>query len=252
MDNLKFLLVSEGPTDLKFIKRLCSKMSAEIGKNIIIQELSPQMDATTNKYPPHGWTAVKRWCQNYKVPDTEPEQSTTNPFAIALANHSRRTNWKALLKISSAAGLIIQIDSDIAEQINDLPQSFSSSSLNRRDFCDAAVSNWINEDLDNNSSLIALISTYSLETWILATHDADDDIFEDLTQPFDYEGIRDVEQRLLTKGYRSTSRGSAGLRLDKNHNLYSGYADRVYANFMDVRARCSELDRFVSRIEEHS
>lgn len=246
MDELKFLLVAEGPTDIKFIEQLCRKISSDVGKDVKIQELSPQIDATSSNYPPHGWTAVRKWCLGNRSPAPNSQQANSNLLAV----RASRKNWKALLSISKADGLIIQIDSDIAEHINDLPLSFVNSGKDRRSYCGEALSFWMNEDVEESKKIITLISTYSLETWLLATHNESDEIFNGLNKPLDYESISNVEALLVAKGYRSKSLGAnRGRKLTKRPKDYPEYANEVYANLRTVRLRCPELDRFVSQIE---
>ncbi len=101
-----------------------------------------------------------RWCKIWgKTEDTD------NPFA-ALA---RKKNWRALLALENASGLIIQMDTDIAEQININFSTYSGSSKSsRKHYCNKAILNWLSES-ESPGQAFFVLSEYSTGTWISAT-----------------------------------------------------------------------------------
>ncbi len=242
MDSLTYLLVCEGPTDISVIKEISKRISANIGKNIIIQELSPQRDATTNRYPSHGWEEVRSWCKMYgKTVDTGD-----NPFAILAA---KRT-WKALLKASRAHGLIIQMDTDIAQYIGDLNPRYTGSTKNeRKRFCQKAILNWLGEPTKPNN-IYLLLSTNSTETWILATHSRADAVFHDLSNGFDFEEISNVVDRLITLGYRTYLDNETNrVKFSKDLSLYQNYAEKIANNLVKVRLESEEAEKLCQKFE---
>ncbi len=104
--NLKYLLVCEGPTDISFLKELSSKIGEDLQSTIELVELSPQKDATTSQWPPHGWTQVRNWCKAWKFKTPEDIKDVPSHFIELL----KRRNWRALIDINNADGLIMQMD----------------------------------------------------------------------------------------------------------------------------------------------
>jgi len=237
---LKFLLVCEGPTDIAFLKRLNEKIAGNLGTTIEIQEMSPQRDATSDSYPPHGWTGVRSWCKANRVKSENEINSIDSPFKDLL----RRKNWKALVSVANADGLIVQMDTDIAEEIRDLPYRYTEHRGSRRDFCHEAVLYWMREEPSLDSNYYILLPTYALETWLLAVHEPNESVFDDLTKPFNYEELPDAESRLLELGYQAKRNAHQGQRLKKKEIQYLEYADKVYEKIASVKERCREAHLF--------
>ncbi|MBY7931793.1 hypothetical protein KW447_12415 [Vibrio fluvialis] len=234
---LNFLLVCEGPTDLVFLKRLARNIGQDLGCDINVTELSPQRDATSGTWPPHGWSEVRRWCQTWKI-KSDAEIESVNPIFREMV---KRRNWKALVATPNVDGLIVQIDTDIAEEIRDLDVDFVNFDGTRREFCHKAVSCWL--DINNDEQCYILLPSYALEAWILATHEPDSECFKDLEDSFNYENISDIETFLLQLGYpRKTVRGAKRFR--KNVPKYNDYADLVFENSPSVQMRCKEYKDF--------
>lgn len=244
IDSLKFLLVCEGPTDVSFLKRLSERIGKDLGSEIDIIELSPQRDATTNKWPSHGWTAVRRWCKTWKVKEATDLQSV--PLNLHQSLLSK--NWKMLLQFRQADGIIIQIDTDIAEEIKDLSDNYSDTKISRREFCKKAVLHWIGESPETIQGAYLLLPSYSIETWLLATHYPSESCFDSIKKPFNYENISEVEKLLLELGY-SGKNDNEKRRLRKKENKYIEYADRVYLDLNNVKLRCNEANEFCSFLE---
>jgi len=229
-----YLLVCEGPTDILVIGKIAKKISEDIDTTIQIRELSPQKDATTNRYPSHGWEEVRRWCKVYgKTIDTDD-----NPFAIL----AKQKNWRALLKASNAYSLIIQMDTDIVQYITDLIPNYRGSTKNeKKRFAKKAILNWLGEDKLPNE-IYLLLSTTSTETWVLATHDRVESVFSDLPNDFDYENIEDVIERLFRLDYLSYIDTETGKeKLSKSN--YMPYAQKIVDNLEKVRLECEEADK---------
>jgi hypothetical protein len=235
MSSLTYLLVSEGPTDILVIKEIANKISKDTSREIIIQELSPQRDATTNSYPNHGWKEVKRWCS---VNGNNIEE-VDSPFAV-FAKHKHWRNH-----IAFADGLIIQIDTDIAEYIDDMIPSYSGDTKNtRKNFCKKALLKWLGE-MHKPEEIYFLLSTHSTENWVLATHARTEAVFNDLSNTFDFEEITNVVDRLGSLGYTTYVDPSSGkTKLSKDLKLYSTYAKKIKNNLIKVRQECEEAERF--------
>jgi hypothetical protein len=227
-----YLLVCEGYTDILVINKIAKKISEDIDDKVVIRELSPQKDATTNRYPSHGWEEVRRWCKVYgKTIDVND-----NPFAIL----AKKKNWRALIKTSKAHGLIIQMDTDIVQYITDLIPNYSGTTKNsRKNFAKKAILNWLGETTVPNE-IYLLLSTQSTETWLLATHNRVESIFTDLPINFDYEDIVDVIERLLTLGYLSYI-DEGKKKLSKNN--YKPYAQQIVDKLDKVCLECEEAEK---------
>ncbi|WP_337238810.1 hypothetical protein [Vibrio cholerae] len=245
MKKVKYLLVCEGPTDVAFLKRLSSQLGKDLGAEVTIQELSPQRDATTGEWPAHGWNAVRTWCKSWSVKSDDDLANIPNHF-VELA---KRRTWKALVNNTSADGLIIQMDTDIAEHITDLDERFPNTALNRREFCEQALLNWINETETSREKPFLLLPSYAIETWLLALYDPSESVFSDLKTGFNYEDIVNLEDRLISLGFSSKKKKGV-VRLAKKDNQYVNYADRVFINFKTVKSRCSEAEKFESFLIE--
>ncbi|MDM8547548.1 hypothetical protein [Candidatus Venteria ishoeyi] len=242
---LEFLLVCEGPTDIAFLKNLTAKIGAQFNTAINIRELAPQRDATTGRYPPFGWTKVKAWCELYCKPDIT-EQASTVP-----QTYSHTYYWKALLLDSD--GLIIQMDTDIAEKITDFTTHFDENYLGtRRDFCNEAILYWLNETQQTIDKAYLLLPSFAIETWLLASHDPGDVIFQDLEQPFDYEALSDFEDRLVNHGYSSRFNNRKNKPcLEKKKELYTDYANTVFAQLDNILTRCQEANKYYQFLSEN-
>ena len=234
----KYLLVCEGPTDILVIDKIAKNISENINDTIEIQELAPRRDATTYRYPSHGWEEVRKWCKVYgKNADIDD-----NPFAELI----QKRNWRALLKISNANGLIIQMDTDIVEYITDLIPRYNSSTgstkNSRKQFAKRAILSWLGEEEIPNE-IYLLLSTTSTETWILATHDRVENIFNDLPSDFDFEDINDVINRLFDLGYASYINREGMKKLKKDLEIYKTYAQRITDNLEKVCSECEEANK---------
>lgn len=244
MATKKFLLVCEGPTDIEILSSIANSVSNFNGHVIQIAPLSPQLDATSGKYPRHGWTAVQAWCKANRK--KQPAELTHLPAALQAA--VLRKDWRALVAASGAEGLIVQIDTDIAECISDLPIKFVNSSVDRRTYTESAILNWLAEP-EITHPMFLVLSTHSTETWILACHDPIDPIFADLPEGFNYENITDIEQRLIKKGF-ATKKEKGVIKLKKSPAaIYKKYGGQITAQLPNVRMRCQEANVFCSFLE---
>jgi len=243
MSDKIYLLVCEGPTDIQVIDKITKKISTQINDNIIVRELAPQRDKTTKRYPNHGWEEVRRWCKLYGKSDFTDE----NPFAKL----AQQKNWQALVSAAGAEGLIIQMDTDIAQYIEDIMPTFSQSTKKaRKTFCEKSILKWLGlSSIPENIYL--LLSTYSTETWILATHDRVESVFKDLEKDFDYECISDSIERLISLGYNSYIDEYTGKeKLSKDLHVYSAYSNKIVNNLLKVRSECEEVEKFCSMLEK--
>lgn len=198
-----FLLVCEGPTDIEVIKSIAEKVKDNIGTPVEIRELSPTQDKTTGTYPSQGWTAVKSWCETYSINKNIVIPAGIEDWRRVLLNKKNSFRWDTLIKISGAAGIIIQIDTDIAEQM--AHADFLTSGISRKAFSHNAINIWLNEQ-EKPDEFYYLMSTFSTETWLLATHEPLDnkDVLGDLATVVDYETVSNSEERLIALGYAKT------------------------------------------------
>lgn len=238
----KFLLVAEGPTDNVVIKEVARKISATIGEKIEIIELSPQRDATTGTYPAHGWGAVRSWCRKYSNKTAANLAHLPAPVQKFLI----RQQWRALVAFDQARGLIIQLDTDIAHELTELKQIQPGDC--RKIHCSDEVLKWLDEQGISNDLHLAL-SSFALETWILATHPRTDPVFADLPQNFNFEHIEDVEDRLITLGYASRSKRGKRRIKKSPHTIYEPYAKHIATHLDLVRQRCESADDLCSYLE---
>lgn len=244
IETIKYLLVTEGPTDFILLKKIASVVSKSIGKNIEFVELSPQKDETTKRYPSHGWKEVRKWCRLYgKNIDNLP-----NEFVKIAA---RGKNWKTLVKVTNARGIIIQIDTDIVEYIDELNSKYKGiTKLSRKKFCEKAILNWLGED-DLVENLYIVKSTHCTETFILATYPRTDNIFNDLPSSFDYEDITDVIARLINLGFESYQTEEGTTKLSKDLNLYKNYSRIIEEKFSNIRLESEEVDLLCKELESN-
>jgi len=238
----KYLLVSEGPTDHLVLKEIAEKISSQIGHKIEIIELSPQRDATSGTYPAHGWTAIKLWCKKFSTKSAE----SLAHLPIGTQQFLQRQNWRSLLAFQGANGLLVQLDTDIAQDLSDL--KLIQPGECRKSHCKDTILSWLNEP-DGVGGLYLALTAHALETWILATHDPVEAVFNDLPKPFSYEHIEDVEDRLIELGYESKLKRGR-LRLKKTpYTTYEPYAKKIAAHLAIVRARCEAADDFCKHLE---
>lgn len=238
----KYLLVSEGPTDHVVLKEIAKKIAAEIGQVIEIVELSPQRDATSGTYPAHGWNAIQSWCKKFSF----KSPSSMAHLPASTQQYLQRQNWRSLLAFDSAIGLLIQLDTDIAQDLRDL--KIIQPGDCRKTHCKDAVLTWLNESAAVDGLYLAL-TAHALETWILATHNPSESVFDDLPKNFNYEHIEDVEERLISLGYDSKlKRGRQRLKKSP-YTIYETYAKRIAADLPAVRSRCEAADEFCKHLE---
>jgi len=238
----KYLLVCEGPTDIIVIKKIAKKISEVINSEIIIQELSPRRDATTKRYPEHGWEEVKQWCKLYG----KNSDNNDNPFAIL----ARSKSWEAQLTISNADALIIQMDTDIVSYITDLATEYSGiSKQSRKRFAKNAILSWLGEDT-LPSNIYLLLSTQSTETWLLATHERTETIFSSLPDNFDFEDIENIIELLCNLNLTYICYDDNG-RTKLSKNNYQSYSQRIVNNLQKVRNECEEAENFCSFLENN-
>lgn len=238
----KFLLVSEGPTDHVVIKEVAKTISSAVGDSIDIVELSPQRDATSGTYPSHGWGAIKSWCKKYSLKTPELVAHLPRTTQIFL----QRQQWRALVAFDKANGLIIQLDTDIAHELTELKTIQPGEC--RKTHCANEVLSWLNEKGVPDSLHLALTS-FALETWILATHPRGDAVFADLPDGFNYEEIENVEDRLIALGYESRLKKGRRRIKKSPYTVYEPYARRIALNLDVVRQNCEAADALCVYIE---
>lgn len=230
----KFLVVCEGPSDFPIIDGIIQSVAKSRNKKFKVQLLEPQVDATTAKADPFGWTEVRRWCQTYSI----KSDHDISHLPEAIRDSLKRKNWEALIAISNADFLLIHMDTDIAEKLENL---FDVTKTTRKEHCEQHLNRWLGITTSKPNCRYVL-PTYAIETWLLATYD-------NVTSPgvfpvpvADYETINDVEAKLISLGYARN-----GSKLKKSLKRYRDnekYLPRLLASIEKSKMRCSELSNF--------
>ncbi len=237
----KYLLVCEGPTDILVINEIAKKLSQTVDEQIKIQELSPQRDATTRRYPNHGWEEVRQWCRLYG----NSINITSNSLEALAAKHK---NWRTQLVLSGAEAIIIQMDTDIVNYITDLAISYTGTTKQaRKRFAQNAILNWLGES-SLPDTIYLLLSTQSTETWLLATHERTEEVFSELSDNFDFENIDNVIELLCSLNFQYICYDE-GNRKKLSKSNYTPYAMKIIENLQKVRNECDEAERFCSFLE---
>ncbi|EOW1267110.1 DUF4276 family protein [Proteus mirabilis] len=248
-DKKIYLLVCEGPTDIAVIRALTQKVEETTGKEVEIRELSPRLDKTTGNYPSQGWTEVKSWCESYSINKNITIPDDLDVWKKKLLQKRMSFRWDTLLKSSGANGIILQIDTDIVEEMTH--ENFSTSGLTRKKFAYNAVNLWLNEN-DRPDDFYYIMSTFSTETWLLATHEICEDnahILGDLAAIDNYEVIDNIEARLIALGYsKQMKNGQARLR--KEPKIYKKYGEQIASKIDLVKSRCPEADSFYTFLND--
>ncbi|MFQ2499058.1 hypothetical protein ACK31U_04070 [Aeromonas caviae] len=235
-----YLLVCEGASDIALIKAVAAKLSQFYQREIEIQELSPARDDTTKRYPEHGWKEVRSWCRLYGEGNpVAPHQNAA--MANAFSAIKQRKNWAALLKIRRAKGLIIQLDTDIAHELK-INNVFGVSG--DRVHCHNAISEWLGIR-QVPQTIHYLLPSFSTESWILALHDEQHEMFSACQKPLNYEAVKEPCDVLIRGGYNSFFHHEKGKRcLDKDYDLYTSYGKAIGDKYQLVSNRCKEFDLF--------
>lgn len=233
-----YLLVCEGGSDVVLLQAVAAKLSQFYQREIEIQELAPARDNTTKRFPEHGWKEVRSWCRLYG--DSNPVAPHQNAMmANAFAAIKKRKNWKAMLEMRRAKGLIIQLDTDIAHELR------VNNILGKpgdRAHCHRAISEWLGIT-QVPETLHYLLPSFSTESWILALHDQDHTMFDPFQKPLDYESITDPCDVLISGGYKSFFHREKGkICLSKDNDLYTVYGRWIGENYNVVASRCVAFD----------
>ncbi|CAI8866436.1 hypothetical protein [Pseudomonas chlororaphis] len=239
----KYLLVSEGPTDYLVIKEIATSLKSVRGEDIEVSLLAPQTDATSGSYPSHGWGGIRSWCMKFGN-KTEAE---LKDLPLPAQQYLLRQNWRALLAINNADGLIIQLDTDIAHDISHATPFVPGSCRNQH--CNDSILFWLRETTTPSELYLAL-TAYALETWLLATHPPTDPVFLDLPSGFNYEDLADFEDRLVTLGYPSVNKSGRRRFKKKPFTRYEAYGKKIVANLDDVRIRCTAAEQLCTHMEK--
>lgn len=238
---LLFLLVCEGPSDIPVIRRVAEEICRTNKKDVEVRHISPQQDST-GAWERHGYVGVTKWCALYGHKDEKDLEKLSKELRKAVL----RKNWQALVKAASADGLIIQMDTDIADQLNFLPERFDESKHNRRVYCQNSLLKKLGL-VNIPENLILLLPSFSTETWIIATFDDSHVVFETIPKPISFETLSNCEDLLISAGYRK-ERKNGKYRLKKSHDIYIPYAEQIVSHIDIVASRCKELESFKNKL----
>lgn len=225
MSEKLFLLVCEGETDFYIFQALSGHFSTDEVR-LTIKSLSPQLDATSGTYPQHGFGAVLNWCS------------------------ANKSILQMLIDFEGARALLIQMDTDIAKQIN---HSCITQGRSARECCEERLNQEMGV-MEEPPRCHYILPTQSTETWILASH-ADSQCDEQFNEVGDFELIQNIEQRLIALGYPS-KKGKNSLSSSRKLNKqpasrYIEYGKTLAANLTVARQRCAELERLCGLLESH-
>ena len=207
------LLVSEGETDIIIFKAIAKHLTDEETTFVVI---APQQDATSRTYMQHGFGAVTNWCQ---------------------ANQNK---IQMLMDFKGASGLFVQMDTDIAKQLNE--DCIEAGGLSRQ-CCEEALNKRFSSEAEPERCYY-ILPTENTETWLLASYDHVTALDNDFGIINDYELITNTEQRLIDIGYPSRKKVGNKRKLNKKPaKKYNKYAQQLVENLSLARQRCNELDR---------
>ncbi len=210
----------------------------------------PALDETSGKRERGGWGKVCSWCKKNGVPQeaqmSEEERTSLTANGVNLDNLPHPTappapRLETILAFRAPKGIIIHLDSDIAEQISGLDVSFTNSGTNRKEYCRDAIMTWLG--MPEDRQILFVVATYCIETWFLATHDhvTDPQIFSDPVD--DYEAIADVIEKLLALGYQDYTDETRNRTVDKAALTKGESKERFRRELFTVERRCEELQR---------
>lgn len=239
---LLYLLVCEGPSDIPVIRRVAEEICRKTKKDVEIRHISPQQDST-GTWERHGYVGVTKWCALYGNKD----EGSLSHLSEALKKVVLRKNWQALVKGANADGLIIQMDTDIADQLNFLKKRFDENKDDRRKYCQDSLLNKLGL-INVPENLIFLLPSYSTETWIVASFDDTHDIFKNLSKPIAYEDLKNCETLLIGAGFKKERKGPGKYKLKKSHDIYIPYAELIASKLDLVTSRCKELKLFETEL----
>jgi hypothetical protein len=204
------LLVCEGETDIYVFEGLTTHLASPLK----LLPLSPQKDATSGKYPPHGSGEVINWCK---------------------ANAKK---LQMFIDFHGSKALFIQLDTDAAPQVY---RNCTHSSA--RKCCEERL-NQIFGTQHAPDRCHYILPTQNTETWLLAsleTTETDDNG----NAINNYELITDTEERLIARGYPSKKGVVNKRKLDKKpaKKYKEKYTPQLKENLDTARTRCAELDK---------
>lgn len=153
-----------------------------------------------------------------------------------------------MLALSEAAGILIHIDADIAEELNDLEQTFHDAGLSRKEYCRKTIAAWLGvEEAEEPTSLCYIVATYCTETWLLALHDPES--FPSSSR--NYENIQEVIPLLIDLGYALYRDPQTGKQTIDKIASTRDHGARFKREFQKVIERCAEVRRLQSYLQRH-
>jgi hypothetical protein len=257
----EIFVVGEGTTDFEVLKSIIVACGNATGQRYRARALWPG-DRYAGKA---GWSSMKKWCQEQASALRGDEQRTLaaamiNPkLANAVVRRVRSSDKIGAALAIAAAGhrreLVLQIDADIAEQLLDecaanrgMPLPLSVA--HRKAVCENALASWLGgHHTKIGAGIIICVSTFAIETWILATHDQYE-LAAKCGVPIviaDYDHLPDPDEHLVALGYAGNSAGGVKY-LRKSAGLYATYGERIASNFVAARSRSASLDFFCGKV----
>lgn len=216
------MLVCEGETDSYIFEALAEHFSKP-EEQIKIDLLAPQWDATSGTCPGFGFGSVLNWC-------------AANPVE----------KIQMLIDFGSARALFLQMDTDIAKQVN---CGCIDRGHSARHCCEERINQQL-KIMEEPDCCHYILPTENTETWILASHELPQE--DERRMPINnYEVITNTEQRLIDLGYASRkSKNGIKRKLSKSPaTRYKNHGEQLVANLTLARQRCNELDRLCTLME---
>jgi hypothetical protein len=148
-----FLLVCEGETDVYIFQALAAHLSNP-ETQLTITSLAPQHDATSGTYGSHGYDDVLNWC---------------------LAN---RDKVQMFIDFKGAESMLIQMDTDIAQQAN---PDCTTQGHSARHCCQEKLSERLGTTQEPPRCHY-ILPTQNTETWLLASHNTHSECRQECNQ----------------------------------------------------------------------
>lgn len=229
-------IVAEGKSDFLVLKRYIEKWgeSYEPDDPVSVRSFQPTIDATSGIWGKGGWALVRAWCDN-NSPSTRQNQ-----IFQPLFRHEEPCDV-----------LVIHLDGDIVGEYIDatpgvtLPCGILNKSK-RATIVNSVIEIWLwpektqktnDFSYDRHVKLPAIRST---EAWIVAALDVN------IADP---EEIDPKSELLRLKPEYGVMKGDI-VRLKISGKKWSKLAENTAGKLDDIRAKCKQIELFLSRLEK--
>lgn len=213
------LLVCEGETDI-YVFQALSKHYSNTNIELKIILLAPQQDATSGTYPSFGYGSVLNWCE------------------------SNKNKINLLIDFQGASALLLQMDTDIAMQVN---SSCMLQNKSARQCCEEKI----NQKFDTTKEpekCHYILPTESTETWLLASYTNFSALNNSCKLLVNFEHVADTVDLLIDLGFPRKGR-----KLRKTPaKSYIKHSKQLVDNIVIAKSRCDELDRLCQLLDNYA